>query len=350
MYKTSFAPQPVDKTHALTDWSRMELSIKCHVDCTEQDPFDASAADNHRTAEKRKCALGQILSWAELISQYQQRTWHFMVLFMGDHAPIVRFDHSSIFATTKFNYKTDTNKLNEFLWCYSHQGPARRGHDPTATRIERGDRLWDIITKTRGSDLEAHDYVQRLFDDSLDEAWPWWQLEVPVSPPSDKPCTRSHSMSRKFLVGKPHFLAAGVTGRGTRGYVALPLDNSGQPSGLYAYLKDAWRIELQGVEKEGDILHELNQAEVQFVPTLVCHGDLGGPEQTTDWRSLWNEYHPAAGESECPFEKHQHYRVVVQQVGKPLIEFGPASHDLVFAIACVLRGELWQPRSLREEG
>ena len=69
MYKTSFAPQPVDKTLALTDWSRMELSIKCHVDCTEQDPFDASAADNHRTAEKRKCALGQILSCAELISQ-----------------------------------------------------------------------------------------------------------------------------------------------------------------------------------------------------------------------------------------------------------------------------------------
>ena len=123
---------------------------------------------------------------------------------LGNYARIVRFDHSSIFATTKFNYKTDTNKLNEFLWCYSHQSPAQRGHDPTATRIERGDRLWDIITKTRGSDLEAHDYVQRLFDDSLDEAWPWWQLEVPVSPPSDsdKPCTHSHSMSRKFLVGK----------------------------------------------------------------------------------------------------------------------------------------------------
>ena len=56
-------------------------------------------------------------------------------------------------------------------------------------------------------------------------------------------------MSRKFLVGKPHFLAAGVTGRG-RGYVDLPLDNSGKPSGLYTYLKDAWRIEIQGVEKE----------------------------------------------------------------------------------------------------
>ena len=343
MYQTGFAPQPVDGTYPGVDWSRMELSIECKADCTAQDPFDANATDDQPTAEKRKRALGQILSYAELIFHYQQRTWHFMILFLGDFARIVRFDRSSIFATTKFNYKTETNKLNEFLWRYSHQGITKRGHDPTATRVERGGKLWDIMMKKKGSGLDADDYVQKLFDDSLDEAWPWWQLEVPVSPPPGKPRTRLHCAPRRFLVGKPHFLAPGVTGRGTRGYVALPLDLSGKPSGSFVYLKDAWRVDHKGIEKEGDILHELNQAKVDFVPTLVCHGDLSGPEQTINWVSLWKKYYPKADESECPLKKHHHYRAVVQEVGKPLTEFGPGSHDLVLAIVCVLRGELRQP-------
>lgn len=339
MYKTAFAPQAAGGTLSRVDWSRIELSIECKVDCTEQDPFDAEATDDEHTAEKRKRALGQIISHAELIFQYQQRACHFMILFLGDFARILRFDRSTIFATTKFNYKTDTKKLTEFLWCYSHQTPIRRGHDPTATRVEIGDKLWETMMAKKGASPDAEDYVQRFFDNSLDEAWPWWQLEVPVAPPSGKPDTRVHC-TRKFLVGKPHFLALGVTGRGTRGYVALPLDESGRPCDAFVYLKDAWRVDHIGIEKEGDILHDLNQANVKFVPTLVCHGDLSGPEQTADWRLLWKEYYPTADESECPLKRHQHYRVVVEQIGKPLVEFGPGSDDLVFAIACVLRGEL----------
>ncbi|RPD52762.1 hypothetical protein L226DRAFT_368581 [Lentinus tigrinus ALCF2SS1-7] len=340
MYKSGSAPQAAaaaDGTYAPVDWSRIEISIECKVDCTEQDPFDATAADDQATSEKRKRALGDILSIAELVFQYQQRACHFMILFLGDFARIVRFDRSIIFATTKFNYKTETKKLAEFLWRYSHSSPAQRGHDPTATRVERGDKLWRTMMAKKGTkDGVNPDYVQKLFDDSLDEAWPWWQLEVQIAPPPGKRTPRM-SRTRKFLVGKPHFLASGVTGRGTRGYVALPLDNSGRPRERFVYLKDAWRVDDKGVEKEGDILYKLNKAKAEFVPTLVCHGDLSGPEQTTDWRSLWKEHHPTADESECPLKRHQHYRLVVQQVGKPLTEFGPGSDDLIFAIGCVLK-------------
>ncbi|RPD57780.1 hypothetical protein L226DRAFT_163498 [Lentinus tigrinus ALCF2SS1-7] len=334
MYKIGFSPQAIDETCVALDWSRVELSIECK---TGQDPFDANAADNEPTAEKRKRALGRILSIAELVFQYQQRTCHFMILFLGDFARIVRFDRSTIFATAKFNYKTETKKLAEFLWRYSHSSPAQRGHDPTATRVERGDELWRTMMAKKGAKDGANpDYVQKLFDDSLDETWPWWQLEVPIAPPPEKRTTRMRC-TRKFLVGKPHFLASGVTGRGTRGYVALPLDNSGRPCERFVYLKDAWRLDHKVVEKEGDILYELNQAKAEFVPTLVCHGDLSGSEQTTDWQSLWKEHHPMADESECPLKRHQHYRLVVQQVGKPLADFGPGSDDLVFAIGCVLQ-------------
>ena len=284
MYRTTFAPQAGDKPYACVDWSRLELSIECKAHWIEQDPFDPDSQDDEPTAAKRQAALGQILSYAELVFRHQQRTWHFMVVLLGDYARIVRFDHSSIFATTKFNYKTHTHMLGEFLWRFSRQTPVMRGHDPTAKRIERGDHLWDKMVAKKGADSQADDYVQMLFNDSLDESWPWWQLEVPVATPSGKTRASVRRCTRRFVVGKPHFMAPGVTGRGTRGYVALPLDDTDNLDEAFVYLKDAWRVDHDGIEKEGDILRELNDAKVCFVPTLICHGDLGGPEQTTDWQ------------------------------------------------------------------
>ncbi|RDX49268.1 hypothetical protein OH76DRAFT_1483228 [Lentinus brumalis] len=337
MYKSKYVPQAADGSYARVDWSRMEISIECKAQCTEQDPFDPQAPDDQPTSEKRQEALGQILSYAELIFKHQQRTCHFMILFLGDFARLVRFDHSSIFATVKFNYKTDTRKLTDFLWRYSHQSVGKGGQDPTATRIEPNTTLWNSMLARKGSpESRATDHVQKLFDDSLDETWPWWQLEVQVAPPAGKRSTRS-ICTRRFAVGKPHFQAPGVTGRATRGYVALPIDSSGKVCGTFVYLKDAWRVDHKGIEKEGDTLYELNQAHVPYVPTLVCHGDLSGPEQTSDWRALWKEYYPNADDSECPLKRHQHYRLVVQEVGKPLTEFGPGSDELVFAISCVLQ-------------
>ncbi|TFK88444.1 hypothetical protein K466DRAFT_662290 [Polyporus arcularius HHB13444] len=331
MYKTGFVPQASDGSYARVDWSRLELAIECKTHWIEQDPFDPEAQDDEPTAQKRQDALGQILSYAELVFKYQQRTWHFMIILLGDFARIVRFDRSTIFATNKFNYKTNEHMLSDFIWRYSRCTSVARGHDPTATQIERGDKLWNAMIAKKGTDPNPTDHVQKLFYESLDEAWPWWQLEVQVEPPSGKPRTRLHC-TRKFLVGKPHFQASGVTGRGTRGYVALPLNNSGRLCEPFVYLKDAWRVDHTGIEKEGDTLHELNQADVPYVPTLICHGDLKGPEQTTDWRSLWKQYYP----DECPLQRHQHYRLVVKQVGKPLTEFGPGFDDLVMAIGCIL--------------
>ncbi|TFK83367.1 hypothetical protein K466DRAFT_602927, partial [Polyporus arcularius HHB13444] len=158
----------------------------------------------------------------------------------------------------------------------------------------------------------------------------------------------------------PVFCAKGLIGRGTRGYVALDCTN-----GRFVWLKDAWRADYLLLEKEGDILAELREAKVPFVPTVVCHGDIR--EQTTLTSQVWEDKHPLPGPApgpshvsdqprassssskrkwtdvedsgvhvpppkglsgtdlpyreDCPLRLHRHYRLVVEEVAKPLCEF-----------------------------
>ncbi|KAI0767044.1 hypothetical protein C8Q74DRAFT_926778 [Fomes fomentarius] len=326
MYPEQYVPQlPAGKSgFPPVDWSELEIPIECKTKPNDQDPFEDDSPHYEPTVDSRKAVLGQILSYAELVFRHQQRTFFYMVVFLGDYARILRIDRSSIFATEKFNYKTESSKLSQFLSRYTKLPPAKRGHDTSATRVRPGTKLWKKMLSRRTD--TPKDHRQQYFSDSLDENWAWWELKVPVG--------TTHY--EKFLVGKPHFIAPGVVGRGTRGYVALPVNSKGKAKGKFVYLKDAWRVDHPGIDQEGSILQELNEKNVQHVPTLVCHGDLAGAEQVTDWRDFWAECHAVKGvkpaASASPLKRHQHYRLVVKEVGKPLHEFGDSSVELILAL------------------
>ena len=46
-------------------------------------------------------------------------------------------------------------------------------------------------------------------------------------------------------------------------------------TGCFVWLKDAWRASVLIAVREGDVLRELNEAGIENVPTLVCHGNVG---------------------------------------------------------------------------
>ena len=312
-------------------WTIIELLIVCKLDSVSQDPFGDSSKDGEATAcKRRKEVFDEILSHVELVFKYQQRQFVFMVLFLDKYARIIRFDRSGIIASEKIDYKTGGVELTEFLVRYAGLGPTKRGHDPSATRISPTDSLGKQL-KQRGTDAmerDPEDYVQKLFSQSLDEKWPWWKLRVH---------DEESEVGRWFAVGKPHFYAGGVAGRGTRGYVAVPLDDDGaqvNPTAKFVYLKDAWRINHEGMEKEGTILKALNNAQVPYVPTLLYHGDL---DQSTVSYDTWPAYHEGKTRKACPLKSHQHYRLVVAEVGKPLSEFENA-FQLVWALYCCITG------------
>ncbi|KAI0645248.1 hypothetical protein C8Q79DRAFT_1011331 [Trametes meyenii] len=299
------------------NWSWIDIVIECKMNSTDDDPFDEAHETHEPVAAGRREVLGQVLDYARLIFQYQQRTFQFMVLFLGDMARILRIDHAGIFATAKFKYRDEAAglKLAHFFWNHALLSSAERGHDTTATRLDPNgpdaERMREQV-KNVGPD----DYVRAMLVGTLDEGWPWWKMEVP---------DEERGGSRTFLVGKPHFMAPGVAGRATRGYIALDANN---PDGPPVFLKDAWRVVSDDIEQEGSVLKTLHENQVQCVPTPVCHGDLAGQETRT--QAVWPEYHPGM---ECPLKTHQHYRLVVKEVGKPLEQFENSS-QLVSALWC----------------
>ncbi|KAI0359655.1 hypothetical protein OH77DRAFT_1047315 [Trametes cingulata] len=287
-----------DKAHL----SWIDLAIECKIDPVNDDPFDEHALD----ARSRRRLIDDFLSRVELMFDRQQRTHMFGVLFFGNLARIVRIDRAGLFATHKFDYRAEGVKLAQFLWRYSRLPAAMRGHDTTAVRLD-SDSADAQRMKDRVKDVAQDDFAGNAFKKSLDPRWPWWKLQVPDETNPDP------GSSRYFLVGKPHFRASDVFGRTTRGYIAL--ESGASSDDKLVFLKDTWRVVSDGRRKEGATLEKLRDEKVVFVPTLICHGDIHG--QQTVSQTVWPRYNPGRA---CMLKAHQHYRLVVKEVGQPLHE------------------------------
>ena len=165
------------------------------------------------------------------------------------------------------------------------------------------------------------EHARRLFKASLGSLSERWKLKVGDGP-----------SARYFLTGDPHFIASGLAGRGTRGYVALDCDDLNGP---FVFLKDCWRVVADRIKPEGETLEILNDpttGDVDGIPTLVCHGDV--EDQVTDSQNVWKEQHPGA---KCPLKTHRHYRVVVKEVGLPMSYFRNG-RELVYLLARCING------------
>ncbi|PIL33392.1 hypothetical protein GSI_04012 [Ganoderma sinense ZZ0214-1] len=313
------------------------LPMECKADETEQDAFDENQPNGEPTGDKRRDALGQAFSYVELIVKRQHRMFVFMLFFLGNSVRIARFDRSGVFVTRKFDYKIDGQFLVDFLHRYSRLSDTERGYDPTVSRILPNTPLYNAMRQRANDKKEddPRDYVRALFYKSLNTQWPWWKVEVHAHEPRGKTRKqRNHTVIRKFAVGMPHFQAPGVAGRGTRGYVALPVqdDDTIAEDADFVYLKDAWRVDHDGIDQEGLTLQFLNDQHVKYVPTLLCHGDL--PGQVTKSQDHWQSFH--SDQKKVPLKRHQHYRLVVKEVGLPLEEFEDRSFELCAAIFCCL--------------
>ena len=163
-----------------------------------------------------------------------------------------------------------------------------------------------------------------------------------------------------------------MIGRGTRGYAAYDLTTR-----RFTWLKDAWRTDYDGVEKEGDTLAKLNQANVQNVPTLVCHGDiLNHVTETPDFcdtrllkfsvpdspfiprRAAASSSSPSSGSqgnkgasgkrkrgddkakasttaTDSQHRRHKHYRLVVEEVCMSIESFVDGAMPLSIVYNCI---------------
>ncbi|KAI0333047.1 hypothetical protein GY45DRAFT_376152 [Cubamyces sp. BRFM 1775] len=179
------------------------------------------------------------------------------------------------------------------------------------------------------------DHARAGFAESIKGGAICWRLQV----------DDAQKGAQYFLVGKPHFIAAGLAGRGTQTFIAI---DEADPQGPFVYLKDAWRVAHIGIEQEGKILERLNSNDdggpVPFVPTMRCHGDV--QNQVTRSQEIWHLKNPGKLE-ECPLKTHRHYRLVVNEVGIPMSKF-TNMQELValFSMVIETHGEAYNRKKL----
>ncbi|KAI0739908.1 hypothetical protein C8Q80DRAFT_1357572 [Daedaleopsis nitida] len=315
-----------------SNWPIIRLAIELKPGGTGYDAFEKR---QDRPAEtetiSRRKVRGQLMSYAKHTFMYQHRTKLFQMLLNGKEYRAMRWDRSGVIVTDAVNYVDElagTRLLLEFLYGFSQLSDAAQGLDHTAVRVKHGSCGWmrmnalsfynGDVDHTERSGVTSDEFPANF-------AFPEGTLNAPVSPLFENcllhcdpcapcnPSTDHHSSilcpdplpvwkhmrdlfrnsldanwpryqlmvgGRKYLVGKPIFEATGMVSRATRGYIALEWSTQ-----RFVFLKDAWRPFYVGVDKEGDVLSELNKANVQDVPTLIAHEDVreaDGTEQETE--------------------------------------------------------------------
>ncbi|EJF59464.1 hypothetical protein DICSQDRAFT_89330 [Dichomitus squalens LYAD-421 SS1] len=342
---------------------------------TGGDPFDRTQLDDEYGVMKEESqrVFKHLTKTVDRLFAAQQRVFLYMLLVMGRRCRVLRWDRAGVTVTPASDYYERPRLLRDYLWRLSNMESSALGFDPSATRVLPGDvdfvRMdFSALPDPTDADHTERDltdevqepstfaYVRAMFRASLASDWPRYRLQVPDG-----------KETRSFLVGKPVFRADGVLGRGTRGYVALDCETH-----RFVWLKDTWRAAYMIAQREGDVLQKLNQAGVEYIPTLVCHGDiLDQSTKTFDW---WERIHAlpsipsssslstdvshsssrtlvdqqpvgkrkraedigddtslrrskgpltpdVSGHSGCPLQEHKHYRIVVEEVAIPLKKF-----------------------------
>ncbi|KAJ2912024.1 hypothetical protein MD484_g8388, partial [Candolleomyces efflorescens] len=182
----------------------------------------------------------------------QWRTFAFFVLIADPLVYLIRADRSGIIVSEGINIRVKPQDFVTFLQRYNALSAEQRGVDTTV----------------RPATLEETELAKQKLLPHVPEnqrGRPVFVVEVPDTP-----------RPREVLVWGPLYDAESLTGRCTRVFPAWDGE-----AGRVRFLKDVWRTDTEGMEKESDILRTLNEAGVEHVPALVAGDDVPGTYHKT---------------------------------------------------------------------
>ncbi|KAL6301553.1 hypothetical protein BKA93DRAFT_881244 [Sparassis latifolia] len=313
--KPDAALYPVNEvpTDARPNWNTQRLHFEFKRLSEQHDPLnDKPKSELEPDSQERADVRGQCISYAEMLLMHQQRAFCFTVAILGREARIFRWDRSGAIATERFNYITELY-LCEFLWRFAHLSPEEQGDDLTAIEVEPNSEEARLMREMAKPVEERCGHAHKYFAESLDPSWKWWKLLIDVK--DDTPgADADHKVLGEYLVGKSRFSARGVA------------DEQHCSTKTFVWLKDALRVDHDGMEKEGDILHRLNELKIRNVPTLLQHGDVLQHGDILRQRNLSQDHWKAPASRammQNPLKSHTRYRLVEKEVCRPLSDFDP---------------------------
>ena len=235
---------------------------------------------------------GQLITYLNCMQAAQHRTHGFGVLIVKNTCRLLRHTQSCIEVTQSFNY-TETPYLQMFIWRLSHADPDVRGIDTTFQPVAPFDAA---------------------------------QARAMLNVANDKPLWKVTVGERSFYVATPFTRSHhDPVGRSTRCFVAV--DSKTQKKCL---LKDTWRLD--NYHPEGEVYKRLCDNRVRNIPQVLAAGDVGN-HRCGSFPDGWQV------PSSSSIRRHIHYRIVLDVVGEPLVDF-ESTHAMVQYVLHALEGML----------
>ena len=255
------------------------------------------------------CDQHQLLSYASVLDHSQFRIFSFSVVIFGDTGRLLRWDRSGVIYSEPFDWVNQPDMLLEFFWRLNFLSDVDRGYDTTVTTV-RDDEVGAALSKLKTykglEDVQKSALRQILVhDDRATDG----ELKCYITP------------SATWHTESPF-------GRSTFGYIDYDVTTS-----KLVYLKDFWRTDLPGIQKEGDVYRELHEAEVLNIPLLGRAGDVplspahSNTAPLVSQRTKTQDYVKGSGcgpewcLGQPQVNPYVHYRLVLETLGQPLKTF-----------------------------
>ena len=260
----------------------------------QDDPFkEVPTAEGFLSdSDRARQTLGQVTSYATAHLAAQFRTHIFSILLFRKSARIMRWDRAGVIVSERI--PLDTPELAQFFWRFSHAEAMGRGHDPTVSPFKF---TKDLTKKFLFDQLQ---FAADLGDVKMDDV-NFFEVLLPRE-------------NNRYIIGKATYLGlASLASRATRSFKAWCLTTQ-RP----VFLKDTWRILSPSLNPEHQIYEKLTVAKVQHIATVLDHSDfkdhltLTGSYAQKSWACKINMK---------PFRTLQHYRLVLQEIGRSLTSF-----------------------------
>ena len=304
-------------------WETVELWIENKT--KRQDPF-IQIEELRKHAKRVSCHVGwtirdykicgQLIAYARAVHRYQFRIFSFSVARFEDTVRLLRWDRGGVIYTEPFEWADEG--LFEFLWRFDHLSAVDRGYDTTVCPAE-DDEAEAALPKLRA-------YFKNVRKEHLHRILVWDDHAL-------------DDMPRRYITPSAKWATDALIGRATFGYIAYGIETED-----LVYLKDFWRVDHPEIQTEGDVYHELHEAQVRNIAKLGRAGDVrltinDGQAGASVQRTRTQDY---LGHSWCPgrpgVEAYVHYRLVLETVGVPLNRF-ESTRQLCEAIQDAVVGE-----------
>ena len=325
-----------DEASLVNPFLHMELFVELKHD-TQCDPFrdlpngEMEGADLVNGDDTRD----QCTTYAANQLAYQHRLFTFSLVICGKKARFIRWDREGVVVSAGIDCSQRQDLVIEFLQRFNQLTAEQRGMDPTAVPAtpEEIESFESAVAKVEIKSLKLMVGDQKIY--------PRFRLEV-------------HGMNNDvsyYVVGKALDYDLGITGRCTRGFLALDLSTK-----ECVFLKDMWRPDIPRIKPEHIWYEKLAEAGVPYlvrfkhasdvipsIPPVDYHGPAAlNPTETTSrngaQRGLSSRLKCLFPSQDVLLQGHVHYRLVQSEICRPLSEFTDSRH-LVLVMLDSLRGE-----------